>query len=327
MVKKIQKCLIILLLSILLCSAACSAMLQSTSAQDLTPTIKGLNILHDVLGLDLEKYTIAITTDSWTIPLTVPRDYWTTDTVIYTLTSAESQLKIKVSFGNGYFRFVEVLENQGASELKLIDNDTANIQPFFEAYQKYFVATYKYQARPILGELSPCLNDVDITNNYTKTVGDRQFDVFVYDDTNRTEFRWIYLTTLYFDYGPDSSASFIYDQESFVALKFTDGFLTEFADIYPVPGPPDSILSPSPEPSSSPTSSISGTDVKSNMTAPQPSTISKVGVENPDAALASSVGIGVSLEGGVLAVLITAVVLVGISFFITKRKKAPIKEF
>ncbi|MCL2476131.1 hypothetical protein [Candidatus Bathycorpusculum sp.] len=320
--KKSKKYLTALLLSVLMCSVGCSIMLQSTAAEELTPAQKGLNMLRDVLCLDLGKYTITTSTETMTIPLTVPANAWTSDTVTYSLTSAETQLKIQCFFGNGYFISLEVLENQGASELKLIDNDTANIQLLLEAYQKYFVATYKYQARPILGELSPCLDGIDITNDYTKTVGNRQFDVLVYDN-NRTEFRWSYTVNPFL--GDPQFSDPAYERESFVVLKFTDGFLTEFRDIYPIPGPVPS-PSPSPPPSPSPTSSISETDVKSNMTQPQPSTISSADVDSPGADSPFSIDIGASLEVVVLAVLITAVILVGVSFFILKRNKVPIKE-
>ena len=216
MSKSPQKLFVIIFLGILLSSASYTCMLPGAQASEVSASQKGLNILQEVFGLNLEKYNI-------TTHETNPEFSWLGDTLIedvtYDLTSEESRLFIDFLFANGNLHTLYVFENQGATELKQAPNNLASAQTFLSAYQKY-------STNPLFGELKASLNNIDADKNYTKTINDKLLEVTVYDHINRTEFHWCYTA---------NGAAAPYTK--IVALSFTNGYLSAFTDkwdFYPI---------------------------------------------------------------------------------------------
>jgi len=190
--------------------------MPSTQASELTTPQKGLNILQEVFGLKLEKYTITTQENNPEFP-------WFGDTqledISYILTSKESKLHINLFFTNGNLYSLYVFENQGVSELKQATNNLASAQTFLTTYQKY-------STNPLFGELKASLDTIDVDKNYTKTTNDKVLEITVYENTNKTVFKWYYTT---------NGATAPYTKV--ISLSFTDGYITSFNskwDLYPI---------------------------------------------------------------------------------------------
>ena len=213
-----QKLFTLTLLSILLISVSYTYMMPTTAASEPTASQKSLNILKEVFDLKLDKYNITTNENTPTFP-------WFGDTqledVSYVLTSDESKLAINFFFTNDKLYYLHVFENQGVHELKQAQNNHASAQTFLSAYQKY-------TSTPLFNELRATLNNIEPNQNHTQTINNKVLEITVYDDnaTVRTEFKWYYTA---------NGATAPYTK--LVALSFTDGYLSSFADkwdFYPI---------------------------------------------------------------------------------------------
>jgi len=216
MVKK-QRNLGAICLLILLSSVVCVLITPSVHAAKLSSSERGLGVLRDFFGLDLEKYDIVKEENSLSEPFLGNAAY---ESVFFTLTSGDSKLRVVFTFVDNNLRNIYVFENKGVPLLKgAIKSSTVvgNAQSFLGAYEQY-------SSKPLFGDLKTTLNDVTTNKNYTKTVGNKIVEGIFYEN-NEAMFMWHYTTK-------DSTIP----RTAVVALGFKDGDLVSFSDTWSIYG-------------------------------------------------------------------------------------------
>lgn len=199
-----------LLLTILLVSSAYAIVVPKVQAAEMTAHQKGLTVLSSVVGVDLTKYDVATEENSQYPPYL---GAVLQENVLYTLTSANSKLRVFCTFANGNLQGIYVLEKEGPPSLNrplTSTNAVESAQGFLSSYQVY-------TAKPIFGQLTSTLNDVDASKNITKTIGDKVLEVTTCG--GYTHFKWYY-----------TANGAIAPYTKAVAISFQDGFLSAFID-------------------------------------------------------------------------------------------------
>jgi competence protein ComGC len=205
-----KKCLTAILFSILMISSTYTFVIPSTQAAEVSTEQKGLNALSNMMNLDLTKYTVATQENSQQPPSLGGLQQ---DTVLYTLTSTNSKLKLFYTYTNGNLQGLYVLETQGTP----ITKSAGNVNAIESA--KSFLSNYQaYTDKQVFGELKDTLANVDSNKNMTKTTGNTVLEVTTYGD-EETFFKWYY-----------TANGAIAPYTKTIALGFKNGFLTSFID-------------------------------------------------------------------------------------------------
>lgn len=216
MTKK-QRILGIMCLLILLSSVVCVLITPKVYATKLSSTEKGLEVLRDFFGLDLEKYDIVTEENSLSEPFLGHAVY---ENVFFTLTLGDSKLRVVFTFVDNNLRSMYVFENKEVTLLEppiKSDNVIESAQGFLGAYEQY-------SSTPLFGDLKATLNDVTANNNFTKTMGNKIFEGIFYDN-KEVVFMWYY--TISNTTSPRTAV---------VALGFKEGHLVSFADTWSLYG-------------------------------------------------------------------------------------------
>jgi hypothetical protein len=201
---------ITLLLTTLIVSNAYAVLIPSANAAELSVSQKGLVVSSDVIGLDMEKYSV----NAKEYPQDSYLGVLPQKNVRYTLNSNGSNVEMFYTFVNGKLLMLDVLENHGSPCLtKTVNGVAESAKDFLNSYQSY-------TGNSFYGQLGSSLVGVDSSKNSTKTVGNTKFEVSTHLDnvTDRQIFRWTY--TLNGVEAPDKV----------VALGYENGFLGYFFD-------------------------------------------------------------------------------------------------
>jgi hypothetical protein len=173
-------------------------------AAEISATQKGISILNDVLGVNVEEYNITSTArqDSF---LEAPEEK-----VYYTLNSSTSNLKFLCTFANDQLTRLHVLEREGSPIMtKSTDNLLDATKDFLTSYQQYLGNT-------LYGELRSMLGEVDTLKNSTITSGSTKLEV---TNTETIKgFTWSYT------YNGIEAAS------KCIIISYENGFLKYFID-------------------------------------------------------------------------------------------------
>ncbi|MCW3983265.1 MAG: hypothetical protein NWE96_04640 [Candidatus Bathyarchaeota archaeon] len=176
-------------------------------ATEISATQKGLSILVDVLGLNLEKYRITSTERQDSFLGVIPEEK-----VQYTFNSSTSNLKFLCTFTNDQLVILHVLEKEGIPIMtKSIDNLLEATKDFLTTYQQY-------SGNTLYGELRSMLEKVDTLKNSTITSGSTKLEVT--DSETIKGFTWSYTYN-----GINASSKC-------VIISYENGFLKYFIDTW-----------------------------------------------------------------------------------------------
>jgi hypothetical protein len=208
-----------LLLMLLLFSGAYASLVPNVNAAEIAVQEKGLAILNEVIGLDMENYNTASSEG--------PKDSYLgvvpQENIRFTLESNGSSIDALYTFANGKLRMLNVLKNEGSPRLTKsatnpvqIGNKTVQVIDVPET-AKVFLEDYQgYSGNSFYGDLASMLDDVDANENLTKTIGNVKLEVTVSEGS--TVFRWTYTFG-----GIDAP-------DKCVAIGYKDDFLKYFID-------------------------------------------------------------------------------------------------
>src|SRR3989304_7154606 len=206
-------------LSLLLISSAYATLVPNVHAAEITVQQKGLTILNDVIGLDVEKYDTGSKKGPQDSYLgVVPKE-----NVRYTLESTGSKIDALYTFTNGKLRMIHVLESEGTPRLTKsatkpvqLGNKTVQVIDVPETAKVFLNDYQRYSGNSFYGDLASMLEHVDAKENLTKTSGNVKLEMT--DSGGSTTFKWTYTFN-----GIDAPSKC-------VALGYKDGFLKYFID-------------------------------------------------------------------------------------------------
>jgi hypothetical protein len=142
---------------------------------------KMMSFLSDIVGLDLTKYTLTPRTLPQSSFIGVPLD---ANEII--LSSNQSCMRVFFDFLNGNVRRVSFLDNTGVPHMK------KSVGTPFEM-TKDFMSNYQaFTGDSFYGTLRSMLDSVSGEEDYTQTLGNVKFDLFIEDDGSYQVFGWTY---------------------------------------------------------------------------------------------------------------------------------------
>ena len=199
---------------VLLGSVICVLVPSSVCAAKSSASERGLVVLRDFFGLDLSKYDVVVEENSLYESFLGNA---LCETVFFSLTSTDGQIRIAFTFLNDNLQNMYVFENTETPLLKSTtkDNDVENAQIFLCRYEQYL-------SHPFFGSLNSTLDDVVANKNYTKPLGNAVLEVTTYDNKGVTSFMWRSVVD-------DSD---MIPCSAFVALGFKHGVLVSFIDTW-----------------------------------------------------------------------------------------------
>jgi hypothetical protein len=210
--KKIKLTLAVLLVFSLFIPAVSIPKVEAVNPEysELTAPEKVLTILKEVVGLDVEKYSIDL--EFYAQAPFLYFDVLPQEDVKYILEANGSKLEVICAFADQKLRSLNIYINDGLP----ITTQPATIplemaKDFLDKYPAYSEASYCNTMRSML-------DSVEANKNTTKVVGDIKLEVTV--TANRTDFRWKYCFN-----GVEATSKC-------VVLNFKDGFLKYFIDTW-----------------------------------------------------------------------------------------------
>ncbi|MCL2642423.1 MAG: hypothetical protein FWD52_02755 [Candidatus Bathyarchaeota archaeon] len=216
--KFFQKVVAMFLLMVLFLGVVCALTVPGVCAVESSVSEKGLGVLRDFFGLDLSQYDVVFEEDC--LSESFLGDVF--ETVLFTLTSEGSKLRLVFTFVGGNLLNVYVFENDGVPLLNfgVADGDVVGgAQSFLGRYGQYLSWSF-------FGDLKSSLDGVGVNKNCTKPVGNALLEVTVYDDVDVTNFMW-YLA----DVGGVEDLCV-----GVVALGFKDGAFVSFTNTWTLYG-------------------------------------------------------------------------------------------
>lgn len=173
-----------LFLTALLLSSVYAYFLPAASAAELTEQ-KGLNIIENIVGVDLARYTISAK-ESMPSQQTSYRGVIPQEIISYNLTSTGNSVFALCVFSNRSLQMMYLIQNQGSSYLTKTASSTNALQTV-----KGFLTNYQtYTGKSLFGELRSSLDNVDANQNFTRIVGDKVLEVNA--SNGQTNFKWYY---------------------------------------------------------------------------------------------------------------------------------------
>jgi hypothetical protein len=223
--KGFQKVMVPLLIGVLLGSVICALVSSGVCVARSSGYEKGLGVLRDFFGLDLSKYEIVVEESYLSDPLLGDVLY---ESVFFSLTSADSKIRLVFTFVGNNLQNMYVFENEGTPLLKSIVKESGVAVSVVGCAQGFFNSCEQYWSRSVFGNLKATLDGVCVDKNFTKPVGNAVFDMIVYDDVGFTNFIW------YFPVENTSVDGVPYI--AVVSLGFKDGSLVSFTDTLAIYG-------------------------------------------------------------------------------------------
>ncbi len=205
-------------LSILMILNAYSTFAPDVHAAELTFQEKGLTVLSDVAGFNMTEYVAIPRAELNAEYLGLPQKE--TD---FRLTSNQSVLRARCSFVNNRLHQIYISDYSGAPSLNQpTKNSVDTAKNFLERYSSY-------AANPFYGEIGSMLNTSDVGKNLTRTMGNVELVVSVFNGA-KVDYTWTYKS----DQGVTAPSKN-------VVLSYDKGLLKSFIDnwhLYTVAGEP-----------------------------------------------------------------------------------------
>lgn len=214
-------------LLILLTFSFYACLIPSAHAEKASSAEKGLNIINQVAGFDLEKYEATTT-------LNVAGSYRNvlpTETIRYTLEGLGNTIEIQSTFTNGSLQIMNVLEDSRSAKMLTLPAAVRLTASYVMIQMaKAFLLNYqRYSSNSFYGKLASTLNNADITKNSTTTVGNLDFKINTISEDDATENSVTFTWSFTFN-GIDA-------QCKCVSLYYKNGFFKSFIDtwnLYPI---------------------------------------------------------------------------------------------
>jgi hypothetical protein len=144
---------------------------------------KMMSFLSDALELDLAKYTLTPRTWPQSSYIGVPQD---ANDII--LSSSQSYMRVFFEFVNGNVRMVHLLDNTGTPQMKKpVGTPLEMAKDFMSNYQALSGDSF-------YGILRSMLDSVNGRENFTQTLGNVKFDLFIQDTFGYETFEWTYIS-------------------------------------------------------------------------------------------------------------------------------------
>jgi len=206
---------ITLFLTILMASGSCAVPILKAYASEPTINQKGVNVLSNVAGLDLTKYSLTTVTynnDTSASYFGIPSG----QKVQLNLSAKTTRLNVLCTFTNGTLQMLQVLDSVGTQILAKPEiTDTIGLA-------KNFLSNYQtYTADSFYGQLESTLNDLETNKNITQKSGDIELDVTTLSN-GYTVFKWTY------------EKNGIVAPTKFLALGYKNNSLSFFVDNWQV---------------------------------------------------------------------------------------------
>jgi len=194
-------------LMMLLSSSAYTTFIPKVHAAELTTQEKAMSILDDVVGLNVTAYTTRLSSD-------MTNEFWglPQKEADFRLTSNQGGLRTRCSFINNRLHQIYISDYSGSPSLtQPISNEVDMAKGFLQRYQNY-------AGDPFYGELGQMLDTVSTSQNVTKTMGNVELEVSVFNEA-KIDLTWRYISEHNI---PAPSKS--------VLLSYDDGLLQSFLD-------------------------------------------------------------------------------------------------
>lgn len=198
-----------IILTLMLISGPFEILIPNAQAAEPTIQQRGLSILSNVVGLNLEKYDVTskeAQDNSLSYLNVVPQK-----TVDYDLTAGESKLRLACTFTGENLYMLRVFADEGSSPpTPFASNVRVMAQEFLNKY-----CTFTHNS--VYGKLGSTLNNVAFNKNGTKTSGNIALSVSAID--SYITFKWYY-----------TSNGAIAPYTKFMSMGFKNGVLEAFVD-------------------------------------------------------------------------------------------------
>jgi hypothetical protein len=174
---------------------------------------KGLTIINQTIGIDLNKYTITSALNANGLY----RNTLPSEDLHYILTSSGSKIEVLETFANGSLVMIDILQTLGSPLMALPDTS-----PLLMA-RSFLIQYASNTGNQFYGELSAMLNNIEVTRNYSKVIGNFKFDINYTNDSNigqTTTFTWSF------------TANGVNCPSKCVSLCYINGFLKDFIDTW-----------------------------------------------------------------------------------------------
>jgi len=181
MVKQFRRKLLFItvFLLILLSYGAYASPIPSVRAAEPSIQDKAMAILNDVIGLNTEEYVVTIKLKPDKEYLGLPQK-----DVRATLSSAQSHIMVSYYFVNNNLRQIYISYSEFPVEYPAADTTVELAKGFLERYQNYTGDSF-------YGELASMLDNIDVTNNITKSAGNIKLEV-LNSDQIIVDYVWTY---------------------------------------------------------------------------------------------------------------------------------------
>ena len=168
---------------------------------------KMMSFLSDIIGLDLTKYTLTTRVLPQSSYMGIPED---ANYII--LSSDQSYMRVLFNFVNGTVHTASFLDNTGTPQMKKPVGTTLEMSKDFMSNYQAFTGDSFY------GTLRSMLDSVSVEEDYTQTLGNVKFDLFIHDTDSYVTFGWTY------------TYKGINAIQKGVFLSYQNGFLKTFMD-------------------------------------------------------------------------------------------------
>ena len=172
--------LLTVFLFVLLVSGVCGSFVPNVHAAESTTPAKALTILNDVAGFNMAAYTPSLRASEQKSFLTLPEEE-----ADFALSSSQGKLRARCSFVSNRLHQIYVSDPSGQLSLKYqAANIVDDARGFMQRYQGYTGDSF-------YGGLESMLDTVSTNENVTKSAGNVQLEVSVYD--SMVDFVWTYV--------------------------------------------------------------------------------------------------------------------------------------
>ena len=193
----------------------------TTHAQVINNRVKANVILNYVAGFNTNAYAISLISEDNTAPSIAGLSK---DTIILSLTSAQSRIRATCTFINGNLNMLYLDDYVGPASLNQpAANAITMAQAFLQRYQTY-------TANAFYGSIDTMLSNVTANTNSTTTIGNVKLQASVFDNGNMQALVWTYV---------DNNGAPA--QMKDIALIYNNGHLESFLDnwqLYQITGTP-----------------------------------------------------------------------------------------
>lgn len=182
MANQARKIVLTPVLLILLGSTVYATLLPNVQATEEITQQKALIVLHDVVDLNTNMYTVNLNKESNSTILGLSKEE-----VNFNLTSSQGSLRARCSFVNNKLHQIYLSDYTGAFSLNQPATATLDMtKEFLEKYQNYTNNSF-YRV------LSSIIDGVDLSENITKTEGNIRFEVSVLGNGAYQNLIWTYV--------------------------------------------------------------------------------------------------------------------------------------